>query len=371
MIETRKINAALDQLWRFVPRVMDCLPSELFGTQHLEYAEDDKVTVGNTTRATPLWAATFCETLRLIVVHPIFQRSPKLLGLVLQYAVKLRTNNRRRWPLQHPTADGFLDDLAVAFNDPHPDQTIKAVHQGVRRAHKSRGNLIPVMSRLLRELEVEIEVPEAVSTLSAEPFEPYQITTPILKSVVKTLDKMRDCGTKVYSPPDFTFHWVKAAMRSRDVPHGVDGVTRALQLAHRISEQRVILQQRRAAHNPAGGHGNVVEQEDADDQENSVPNSAEAQDQRDATAIPTSRIQDLEAKNRELIVWGWGLEYRKQELEHRNQELEHRDRQRLAEAQVRDAEAQVRIAEINTLRAQLAEQEKGLEEDRTLVKSEY
>ncbi|KAK4234929.1 hypothetical protein C8A03DRAFT_37239, partial [Achaetomium macrosporum] len=129
-LEGQKKNTHLALLWRILPRFMGCLPPALFDGRNLKYDSSDnpRVTIGGVRRPSPIWSRWFCEKLAVLITHPFFQSSPALLAVVPQYAIKLRTNDRRRWPLENPTDGRFLDDLAAAFRHPHPTRSSAEVH---------------------------------------------------------------------------------------------------------------------------------------------------------------------------------------------------------------------------------------------------
>jgi hypothetical protein len=226
---------------------MHCLPPALFEGRNLAYdaTAHAPVNIGGVQMPNPIWSTTFCEWLRRLVVHPFFQGSPALLAVVIQYAVKLRTNDRRWWPLENPTSDVFLDELAMAFRNSHPAQSSREVHTVACTAIKQRGKILPPISALFREMETSIPIAAAVSNISENPFAPYMVTTADVKAVATALDDLHIRGAPAFFPSDFNFSWVRSGLRSNDQPSGAAGVTRAMQKAHRRAVQAEILRARR------------------------------------------------------------------------------------------------------------------------------
>src|SRR4051812_6685777 len=103
-----------------------------------------------------------------------------------QYAVKLRTNDRRRWPFENPINCPFLDDLAVAFASPHQEHSARKIHQRVNQARE--GMHRPIVSIVLQSIEKAVGKSDAVFQGSADPFESYMVTATDLKKVVSALD---------------------------------------------------------------------------------------------------------------------------------------------------------------------------------------
>jgi hypothetical protein len=266
----RKNSPELDQLWRIVPRLMHCLPPEIFDGRHL-VCEADDVAIGGAQVRNPIWAADFCRALRSLVTHPFFRRSPRMLALAIQYAVKLRTNDRRRWPLESPTTDTFLDNLATAFGNAHPDRTAQQIHKEVRRAVKGQGKDTRLVSIVLREIENAVKPAEEDFQGSEEPFSPFVVTAADLKKVATALNNVKCCGVTVYLDADHTFLSVKSAMHSNDEPQRTSGVTNAMQMAYRRFGQLAILKERRAVIANAGATtGNAATNQNSGAETNST-----------------------------------------------------------------------------------------------------
>ncbi|KAK4167408.1 hypothetical protein QBC43DRAFT_285838 [Cladorrhinum sp. PSN259] len=91
-------------------RFMSCTPTELFEGRLLEFDPAENA----------VDTKEFFEKLRLLVVHPFCHTSRSFLAIVMQYAVKLRTGDRRMWPIRHHSGDKFLDEMATQFSQPPP-----------------------------------------------------------------------------------------------------------------------------------------------------------------------------------------------------------------------------------------------------------
>ncbi|CVK96783.1 uncharacterized protein FMAN_11112 [Fusarium mangiferae] len=94
-------------------RVFRCSPiallSPLLGLCY-DVPTVDKTSVDGTTS---LWSQTPIRLLTQILTHPVMRGNKDHLATILQYAVILRTDDRRPWimALQHPTPGGTLADL--------------------------------------------------------------------------------------------------------------------------------------------------------------------------------------------------------------------------------------------------------------------
>ncbi|KAH6635742.1 hypothetical protein F5144DRAFT_459732, partial [Chaetomium tenue] len=144
----------------------------------------------------PIWPPIFCKALRVLVTHPFFDRCPGLLVIAVQYAVKLRTNDRCKWPLESPIESRFLDDLAAAFARPHPIRPARVIHKMVNQARD--GKYTPLMSVVLQEIEKATDTPNVAFQGSTDPFDPYSVITVDLRNVATALNNVRSCGVAIY-----------------------------------------------------------------------------------------------------------------------------------------------------------------------------
>lgn len=246
-----------DQLWRIVPRIMRCVPVDIMDGRRLTY-DADLVSIEGEQVRNPIWPPAFCKSLRVLVTHPFFEGCPGLLVLAVQYAVKLRTNDRRRWPLENSIECPFLDELAAAFASPHPELDARELHKRVNQARQGRRR--PLVSRVLQSIESVVDVSNAVFQGSADPFDSYMVTVTDLRNIASALDNVA-FSLGLHFDSDHIFTAVKVTLQSNDLPSKVAGVTRALQKAHVRLAQMAILAERRVAalaNSPSGLNSGAV-----------------------------------------------------------------------------------------------------------------
>ena len=102
--------ANLQSLANTATRFNQCLPTDIISRRYnLEYDASNKP---NAQHGTVLWASDFCKAFNRILMHPMWRRlNVHVLVMVIQFAVIVRTDDRRGWKLQNPTTDKFIDGL--------------------------------------------------------------------------------------------------------------------------------------------------------------------------------------------------------------------------------------------------------------------
>ncbi|KAK1775759.1 hypothetical protein QBC45DRAFT_310106, partial [Copromyces sp. CBS 386.78] len=218
VIHSAGANTYVQALWKLTPKFMGCVPISIICPDRLlEYSsEHPPIQVGNHAVIYPYWSTKFCEHLRHLVVHPIFCRSPGLLALAIQYAVKCRTNDRRRWPIQDPTGDRYITSLVSAFRDGHDQTKNEDIHRGVRQQME----VLPPLCHLLREIErvsIPRVLPEAVVG-NSQPFAAYRVTTSDVHNVLKAVDQVATCGMTDYQPAELRLMWTSSAIHGHPYP---------------------------------------------------------------------------------------------------------------------------------------------------------
>ncbi|KAK3986993.1 hypothetical protein QBC44DRAFT_401443 [Cladorrhinum sp. PSN332] len=290
-------NTVVQQLWRLVPRFMRCTPLELFDSRLIRVkmtGQTFNVGIGREIHS-PIWPRNFCERLRTLVVHPFFASSPSLLAVVVQYVIKLRTNDRRHWPLRHETSDKFLDEMAQAFSQAHPTKASFQIHREVRERFPHGMATQSPISGLLSELEKNTTPAKTPAESSTAPFEPYVVATSDLTAIQRALDGwVTATGAKQCVNSQLNFDWVKhVAANTHDHPVGNDGVINAIQNAMRRSIQSTKLRIRR------GEEAELGDIEDPEFEELEDPSDEEEHDDEKVNTLQT-RIQELEAENAAL-----------------------------------------------------------------------
>ncbi|KAK0639091.1 hypothetical protein B0T16DRAFT_422414 [Cercophora newfieldiana] len=120
-LETEKTGNVKDQvtLWKEFCQFFRRVPTDLIGVDYF-LARVPEAASRNNPQAmkrvacgteTPVWASTFCQALRDILLHPLWEDSIGTLAMVLQFAVIVRTNDKRTWPLVNKCGTKFVDRL--------------------------------------------------------------------------------------------------------------------------------------------------------------------------------------------------------------------------------------------------------------------
>ncbi|KAK3485759.1 uncharacterized protein B0T23DRAFT_326280 [Neurospora hispaniola] len=245
-INSRERNTYMQSLWKLTPKFMGCVPISIICPERLlEYgSEHPPIAVGNHLVTHPNWPSRFCDHLRFLVVHPVFNRSPSLLALAIQYAVKCRTNDRRRWPIQDPTGNRYISLLATAFRNGHGQTKTEDIHRDVRQQMEDH----PPLCRLLQELErvsIPRQLPEPVVD-DSEPFAAYTVTTSDLLNIKKAVDRVAMCGMPDYLPADLRFMWTTSAIHGHPYPPA-NRIKEILLKAYKRQVQEAELRRRRPA----------------------------------------------------------------------------------------------------------------------------
>ncbi|KAI0473321.1 hypothetical protein GGR56DRAFT_654124 [Xylariaceae sp. FL0804] len=217
-------NTRIAMLWRYPLRFMDTFVEEIIGPRYdLAYNNDtnQEITIGEDQRVRhPYWAQEFCRKLFDLLTHPTWMGQPGALAVALQYVVKCRTNDQRRfrWPRENYTTDKFVDVL----QDVHElvqDGTKTVVD--LRKEAERRVAIPSPVSRLFRRIEAIAFDPNAGPLLQAPgPDLPaYRVSTADLTSLIGALDSQVDVhGLPLHRRTATTASMVTAAKHSYDLP---------------------------------------------------------------------------------------------------------------------------------------------------------
>lgn len=98
-------------LWRTMVQYYKCFPTQIVSREYyLVYSpmRSKKGEVGEVD--SPAWASTFCTPLSRILFHPLWDEGHNgPLIMMLQFAVIVRTDDRRTWDLENPTSSLFIE----------------------------------------------------------------------------------------------------------------------------------------------------------------------------------------------------------------------------------------------------------------------
>ncbi|KAJ3474826.1 hypothetical protein NLG97_g9678 [Lecanicillium saksenae] len=185
-----------------------------------------------------------CTKLDLLVTHPAF-RTPQpggraaALALAIQYAVILRTNDRR--PCHYTMKKPFMVD----FQDrTYNGRCKREVHAELRADYERRNTfaLLGSMSEIFLALERVVRTPKDILELD-EDDRMYYVLVDDLTNLIKALDTMIDPDTqaRLFLPAQ-VYNATATSIRQSDAPpKGVD-VMHALHGQAMLEEQRRIIQ---------------------------------------------------------------------------------------------------------------------------------
>ncbi|KAM7185810.1 hypothetical protein V8F33_012200 [Rhypophila sp. PSN 637] len=94
----------LATVWSIVVQYFKCLPTDIIGPETRLTCADGA--------NTPAWSSEFCEALSRILIHELWDHADKgPLIVALEFAVIVRTDDRRPWNLRNPTMCLFVGKL--------------------------------------------------------------------------------------------------------------------------------------------------------------------------------------------------------------------------------------------------------------------
>jgi hypothetical protein len=97
-------------LWSIFCQFFRCTPIDVIGVStHMrpvmygesEFSDD------------PMWTGTFCDKLRALLFHELWEDNLPALAIVLQFAAIVTTDDRREWPLVDATESKVIRRLEV------------------------------------------------------------------------------------------------------------------------------------------------------------------------------------------------------------------------------------------------------------------
>ncbi|KAJ9130917.1 hypothetical protein NKR23_g11975 [Pleurostoma richardsiae] len=183
-----KSNNQAVSLWKAVPRLLRCLPTDIISSEHrLEFDASRNPIVPGQGFINPLWSTRFCDALRQLALHPEFEPGENLglLIVLIQYTVICHTNDCRYWDFTNTTTDRFLDELAAEAGT-EDEHTIVERHD--RASETLQGRRQSRYSRLMRAIEKRYfkgDAPKRTG-VPATPASPFKVKS-------DDLEALRDC----------------------------------------------------------------------------------------------------------------------------------------------------------------------------------
>lgn len=149
-------------LWKACLQLMRCSPVSIVSPRRgLQYLIA-RPSIPNSLPPS-VWGRSFCQSLRMLVVHPIFQRNADILALVLQYYAIRKTNYRLLWHMKNPVSCAALDDFERTLSEPRePDlsRSYHSIHVQLRSAALARGAKVSLLSDLMIRIG-EVAIPDS------------------------------------------------------------------------------------------------------------------------------------------------------------------------------------------------------------------
>ncbi|TDZ14404.1 hypothetical protein Cob_v012669 [Colletotrichum orbiculare MAFF 240422] len=174
------------------------------------------------------WSTRFCTNLRDLAMHPIWEQNIKLFAAAMQYAVILRTCDRRTWQVVFeapPSKDAFWITFAAEIERSlGKNLNVAKIHARVRKRIKKNGQSIPNISRFFSALEAIIpdDLDDAIAENSSS-VSTYPIGTGDLSNITKALDSTTYLGMPIFYPTALISTYVLGALgNSQDDPPTVE-----------------------------------------------------------------------------------------------------------------------------------------------------
>ncbi len=230
------------KLFKICLQYAECTPWDIVGVRfQLRFQPEARDS------ASEMWSKPFCDALGPLLTHPVwstqFRGSLAMdVALAIQYAIVLRTNDRRPWSPAPWRNDPFLKTLSQYANGTEP---LRKSHERTRAYFDEIQCALPALSDVFASLET------VVFTLSDE-FRPsvgdsYAVTTKDLRNITEALDNMRrpNTGTSRFLPTDVLFETALSARPGRTRPSEDD--LEHVHGAAMIEERRRLIVRRKAA----------------------------------------------------------------------------------------------------------------------------
>jgi len=188
IIQATKRIGSLVTIWKLSLRLIRCIPNEILSAKFdLGYAVriDDGRGQGGTVED-PLWSEGFCKKFKVILVHYLWEGSPRAFATVLQFAVKCRTNDHKPWAVTNYTLDRFLDVLA---EEARANPSLSAPGLRQLAENRTQGFAPSPWCRLLHEIEKELQPPQGTSAIT-QGNSIFLVTQEDVGAILKAIDRV-------------------------------------------------------------------------------------------------------------------------------------------------------------------------------------
>ncbi|KXH27377.1 hypothetical protein CSIM01_02661 [Colletotrichum simmondsii] len=203
------------KMWKTMLRWFRCSPAEIVSAKYrLEYDPSShqlqrfKNEDGSTESIKPLSVSrVFCKRLSDLAFHPNWLHRLPLFVYGMQYAVILRTNDRRTWYLTNETNEPFWNVLIqVIYEKRGQNVSMHDTHAEARRRLRQANMPRPHFSRFMSKLEEMFPVEMFDAAEAPGPFDPYRINSTDLFNIENALTAMEFRGLPIYGGTQGT-HW--------------------------------------------------------------------------------------------------------------------------------------------------------------------
>ncbi|KAK1673751.1 hypothetical protein BDP55DRAFT_730239 [Colletotrichum godetiae] len=144
-------------------------------------------------------SGVFCKRLTDLCFHPNWLQKLPLFVYGLQYAVILRTNDRRTWHIDNQTNETFWDMLIqVIYEKRGQNVSMHDIHGEARKRLRDSGHLRPHYSRFMAKLEEMFPVEMYDAAEAPGPLDPYKANSTDLLNVENVLTSMDHHGLPIY-----------------------------------------------------------------------------------------------------------------------------------------------------------------------------
>ncbi|KAJ6782842.1 hypothetical protein PWT90_02841 [Aphanocladium album] len=197
-----------------------CTPFDIVGVRYnMVFQKDTRVTPDAETCQD--FSQVFCDRLDQLIAHPAWnvgtpEARVDALATAIQYAVILRTDDRRPW--QTSVGDDFLNELATVAT---VNVCKREAHATVRAQHLGRNKWLGHfhISNIFLALENTIDPPEAAFMPPDTTY--YHVTADDLGNLIWALDHMRDpCTQAIFGSVEIFAQAARSMRPSRARPTG-------------------------------------------------------------------------------------------------------------------------------------------------------
>ncbi|KAI0389497.1 hypothetical protein F5Y17DRAFT_472877 [Xylariaceae sp. FL0594] len=185
-----KTNHAYSVMWKSLPRLRGCFPTDIVGVVgHLRYEGDAKM-AGAVKKPDEAWPYRFCEHLTDLAPGSPCRGNIGMLTMLIRYVVADRLDDRRKVPLHdRQTGDRFGKKLAAKVQQENVTRSLRELHAEHRDRWKASKRHHPFESDVMVEIE-RLNKRESVPTMS-DPDDPvplYPVGTNDLTTLKKAFD---------------------------------------------------------------------------------------------------------------------------------------------------------------------------------------